>query len=85
MTSGVSHRPLTAILLRSIAMHFPFLLRHFCSCIHALLSVGSSAYTTDVYHDAATIGTRYFRRSVGVVLRCWLPSLRVRNPAGATP
>ena len=47
--SGVSNRPLTPILLKSIAIHLPFLSRYFCKVC--------PIYTTDLYHDTPPICT----------------------------
>ena len=52
--SGESNRPLTAIFLKSIAIHLPFLSRYFLQK-YALLLAGSSMYTTNLHHDTPPI------------------------------
>ena len=47
--SGESNRPPTPILLKSIAIHLPFLSRYFC------LLADSSIYTTKSHHDTPPI------------------------------
>ena len=48
--SGESHRPLTPILLKSIAIHLRFLSRYFRKSM-----AESSIYTTNLYHDTPPI------------------------------
>ena len=48
-----SNRPLTPILLKSIAIHLPFLSRNFCKCM--LLLAESTIWTSNLYHDTAPI------------------------------
>ena len=50
-SSGESRRPLTTILLQSIAIHLPFLQRYSCKG-YALFLVGSSTYTIHSYRHA---------------------------------
>ena len=54
ISSGESHRPLTAILLQSIAIHLPFLYDTFLQ-MYVLFLVGSDMYTAHLYYDAPPI------------------------------
>ena len=63
--SGASSRPLTPILLKSMAIHLPFLLRYFCKSMPS--SWQKASYTAPI---CITIRlpfvSRYFFRSIGV-------------------
>ena len=63
-TSGESNRPLTPILLKSIAIHLPFLSRYFCQT-HALLLAESRIYTTSLYRDPPPICIAILYRVLG--------------------
>ena len=55
LNSGESNRPLTPILLKSIAIHLPFLLRYFCKSMPSSWQRESSIYATNLYHDTLPI------------------------------
>ena len=67
LVSGESHRPLTPILLKNIAIHVPFLSRYFCKIM-------SSSRRKIVYTPPICITMR-----LPFVSRCFCRSIRVRG------
>ena len=76
--SGESNRPLTTILLKSVAIHLPFLSRYFCKST-------PSSWQRVVYTPPICITirlpfvSRYFRRSIRVRGRWNTPQKSVNN------
>ena len=77
--SGESHRPLTPILMKSIAIHVPFLSRYFCKSMP--YSWQKVVYTPPI---CITIRlpfvSRYFCRSIRVRGRWNTPNLHIVDP-----